>query len=69
MTREKKALIQSWMKKMTIQERVLFKENISGTFAKYCETDWHNFQMFLNCAFDWSETPQGFDFWHEIYER
>ena len=56
-----------WFKLLSEKEQQEFKDNCRN-FEKSMETE-SGFENFICLAFEWSKTPQGWDYWNEISNK
>lgn len=57
-----------WFKFLTDKEQEEFKVNTKFLNYKMKEEK-SSFNEFIIHSFVWEETPQGYDYWHEISQR
>ena len=58
-----------WFTHLSELERGLFRINTQGNFDFCMESDYGTFASFIGGAFIWSNVPEGFEFWHNIWRR
>ena len=56
-----------WFKLLSKKEQQQFKENIDDFICLISEEI--DFEFFISSAFNWKDSPQGWDYWNNISRR
>ena len=55
-----------------ISKQTWYESFCTNCFKRACECDNYEFKLnqhLIDSAFNWDETPEGFDYWNEIYNQ